>query len=221
MRCLSRLRVTSIGLALVVALPLAAQQQTGPTSAELKQAQQEVPELVKVLNLTPGSAVADVGAGAGAMTLVLARWLEKGHVFSTEVNLSSAGELRQLVARERLGNVSIVEGSQASTNLPENCCDAVFLRFVYHHLSDPAALNRSLHAALRPGGRLAVIDFRPEKGSDTPAGLPADRAGHGIAPTIVEREVTASGLAFVRTIPSWPPGSKTGDSFLVLATKER
>jgi SAM-dependent methyltransferase len=49
--------------------------------------------------------------------------------------------------------------------LPDSCCDAMFMRDVYHHVTAPEAFNRSLFASLKPGGRLAILDFRPEPGS--------------------------------------------------------
>jgi hypothetical protein len=55
--------------------------------------------------------------------------------------------------------VTVIEGAAASANLPAACCDAIFLRHVYHHLGDYGAFNKSLQSALKPGGRLAIIDF--------------------------------------------------------------
>ena len=55
----------------------------------------------------------------------------------------------------------VLEGAEASTNLPSECCDAIFLRDVYHHLTRPDAFDASLLAALKPGGRLAIMDLVP------------------------------------------------------------
>jgi predicted methyltransferase len=91
------------------------------------------------------------------------------------------------------------------------------MRDVYHHIVDVNAFNRSLLAALKPGGRLAIIDFEPRKGSKLPAGVNRNRGGHGVTPAIVEQEVGASGLKLDRTIAHWPPGST--EFFLVLFRK--
>ena len=56
----------------------------------------------------------------------------------------------------------MLEGAAAATNLPPACCDAIFMRDVYHHITEPEAFNKSLAASLKPGGRLAVIDFPPD-----------------------------------------------------------
>ena len=189
-------------------------------TSELKQAEADVPQLVRVLDLQPGMSVADVGAGAGAMTLVMARWIgPAGRVYSTDINEQSVAAIRDRAAREHLANVTTIAGAQTSTNLPDRCCDAIFLRDVYHHLTDPDAMDRSFLAALKPGGRLAIVDFEPQPGSAPPSGLPANRTGHGITPEIVEHEAVAAGLTLVRRIVPWPPGAKPPAFFLVLLRK--
>jgi SAM-dependent methyltransferase len=57
--------------------------------------------------------------------------------------------------------VTILAGATASTNWPAGCCDAILLRNVFHYLTEPAAMIRSLAASLKPGGRLAIVDFPP------------------------------------------------------------
>ena len=158
----------------------------GPSEQQVRieraQAEREVPQLAEVLELKPGMTVADVGAGGGAITVVLGKWIGSGRVFATDIGAPQLQLIRDYVMREGLGNVTVIEGRATSTNLPDACCDAIFLRDVYHHLSDPEPFNKSLLASLKPGGRLAVIDFVPDQGSKPPAGVPANREGHGITP---------------------------------------
>ena len=103
-----------------------------------------------------------------------------------------------------------------ATNLPDACCDAVFLRNVYHHITAVDAFNRSLVASLKPGGRLAIIDFEDRSGGQIPKGVPANRGGHGVPPGIVVDELKAAGLTHIRTAEQWPPGEPT---FLALFRK--
>jgi hypothetical protein len=77
---------------------------------------------------------------------------------------------------------------------------------------------RSLAAALKPGGRLAIIDFPPRQNSDVPAGVPANRGGHGVPPEVVQREVGAT-LTHVRTIDKWAPDGQPAALYLVLFRK--
>jgi SAM-dependent methyltransferase len=81
---------------------------------------------------------------------------------ATDVGPAQLAEIPDLVSRERLENVTVIEGARNSTNLPDGCCDAIFMRDVYHHLTQPKEINDSLLAALKPGGRLAIMDFEPE-----------------------------------------------------------
>jgi SAM-dependent methyltransferase len=187
---------------------------------EREQAELDAPKLAEVLELKPGMTIADVGAGGGAMTVVLGKWIGTGHVFATDIVPESLATIRDYARREGVNNVTVIEGASASTNLPEGCCDAIFLRHVYHHIADHEAFNASLNRALKPGGRLAIIDFVPRKGSKLPEGVPANRGGHGVLPNIVISEVSARGFAHIKTIDAWPPGDKDPSYFLVLFRKQ-
>ena len=187
---------------------------------EREQAAREVPLLADVLALKPGMTVADVGSGGGAMSVVLAKWLgTDGRVFATDIRAAQLTEIRDAVKEAGLPNVVVLEGAEASTNLPGACCDAIFLRDVYHHLTRPREFDASLVASLKPGGRLAIMDFPADPGSKVPEGVPADRGGHGIPAAIVESEMTTAGLKHVRTLPRWPPDAERGALYLVLFEK--
>ena len=162
----------------------------------------EVERLARVLDIEPGDTVADVGAGNGWLSIEIAnRVSESGHVFATELSADRRDDIRAAVAAAGLDNVTVVEAGERETNLAPECCDAIFLRRVYHHLTDTAAMNASFHASLKPGGRLAVIELefegllRPFRGSE-----------HWIDDAQVVAEVTAAGLTHVETF-DWPLGA--------------
>jgi ubiquinone/menaquinone biosynthesis C-methylase UbiE len=157
----------------------------------------EMAQLRQVLTLETGKVVADVGAGKGELTFALAKEVgSKGHVFSTEIDPGRLRRLREAVLAGKLDNVTLLEGYGSETGLPPNCCDAIVLRRVYHHLTDPAGINASLLRALRPGGVLAVIDFPPPFFlSRGPSGVPAKD---------VIGEVKTSGFELLRLIDDWP-----------------
>jgi predicted methyltransferase len=206
----------AIVIAVCVVTTLTAQRQA--TAREMADAARDVPLLADVLELKPGMTVGDVGAGMGAMSIVFAKHLgPSGRVLSTDIGANQLAALREAVSREHLSNMTVIEGASAATNLPDACCDAIFMRDVYHHIVDVNAFDRSLLAALKPGGRLAIIDFEPRKGSTVPEGVNPNRGGHGVTPAIVEQELRKAGLTFDKTIASWPPGST--DYFLVLFRK--
>lgn len=217
-RHLTRLAVVAIGLSVT----LAAQEPDAKQIAqERAQAELDAPQLVEVLGLKPGMTVADVGSGGGAMSVVLGHWIGAGRVFATDITESALRQTREYAKKEGLTNVTVIEGAAAATNLPDACCDAVFLRNVYHHVTEAAAFNKSLFASVKPGGRLAIIDFVPRKGSPLPDGVPANRGGHGIPTSVVIDEMKAAGFTHVRTIDRWPPEDKDTRStvFLTLFSK--
>jgi ubiquinone/menaquinone biosynthesis C-methylase UbiE len=196
-----------------------AAQQTGLTEGQIKAAELELPELAKLFELKPGMTVADVGAGFGAWTVRFARTVgPSGRVYATDIGTAQLAALRDTAQREKLANVTVLEGAADTTNLPALCCDAILIRDAYHHLTQPSAIVKSLAAALKPGGRLAVIDFPPRTNSEVPSGVPADRLGHGVPPEVVQREVGAV-LTHVRTISPWVPGSQPAELYLVLFRK--
>ena len=162
----------------------------------------EVERLAQVLDIQPGDSVADIGAGDGWLSIEMAAVVgESGHVFATELSADRRDDIRAAVAAAGLDNVTVVEAGERETNLTTECCNAIFMRRVYHHLTDTAATNASLHAALKPGGRLAVIELEFE-------GLLRPLRGweHWTDDAQVVAEVTAAGLTHVETV-DWPLGA--------------
>jgi SAM-dependent methyltransferase len=153
------------------------------------------------------------------MSVVLGRSIGSGRVYATDIGERQLVTIRDYVKREGLTNIAVIEGAAASTNLPAACCDAIFLQNVYHHITAVGAFNKSLEASLKPGGRLAIIDFVPSTGSKLPEGVPANRGGHGVPPGVVIEEITSAGLTHLSTIDKWPPGDKNPAAFLTLFKK--
>lgn len=201
----------------IAALAIVHAQDARQIAQERAEAERDVPLLAEVLELKPGMTVADVGAGGGAMTVVFGKWLgPSGRVFATDITERALRQTRDYAKNEGLTNVTVLEGAAAATNLPPACCDAIFMRDVYHHITQPEEFNKSLAASLKPGGRFAVIDFLAQPGSKVFPGVNPNRGGHGIPPAIVVSEMSAAGLTHVSTADSWPAGKST---FLVLFRK--
>ncbi len=215
------MRLLLIGFTLAIAASdlLAQAPDAAQIAQERRQAELDAPKLVEVLELKPGMVVADVGSGGGAMTVVLGHWIGRGHVFATDITEHALRETRAYANKEGLTNVTVIEGAAASTNLPNACCDAIFLRHVYHHITDPDAFNKSLLESLKPGGRLAIIDFEARGRGQVPAGVRANRGGHGIPIGVLVEEVKAAGLTHVLSVERWPPDDKKAGTFLTLFRK--
>jgi ubiquinone/menaquinone biosynthesis C-methylase UbiE len=173
-------------------------------SAPARAAESEIDHLVQILQLEPGSSVADVGAGSGELSIAMAKRVgPHGQVYSTEINPELLAKIRNSAQKAGAQNVIPIEGMEHDTGLPRSCCDAIVLREVYHHLTDPIAIDRSLYRAMRPGARLAVIDFEPIPGQPRPPNVPTNRGGHGVPRQIVAQELTRTGFEFVKTV-RWP-----------------
>ena len=133
---------------LTVALLVASLGSLGAEQAQRDAA--DAAKLIEVLEIRPGATVADVGAGSGALVPPMSRHLGCRPLVATDINAERIAEIRKLAASASLENVTVLEGAAAQTNLPDACCDAIFMRLVYHHFGDPAAMNTSLLRSLNP-----------------------------------------------------------------------
>lgn len=170
-------------LAILIVLGIA-----GSASAQQGLSLSERAELSRILDrlgVEDGAVVADVGAGSGLWTVGLARAVgASGRVYATEVRRELVAGLRVLVGHGGLRNVRVVKGSQDDMGLPAGCCDAALLRIVYNAFQNPGAMRQSLSAAMRPGGRVLIVDFQP----------PADQ---------LAAEMKATGFDLVDTVENW------------------
>lgn len=209
MNTLRRSFILALALCTLAAVPCRAQQDIW---------HQESAKLASLLKWHDGSVVADVGAGKGQLTAAAAeRIAPSGKIYSTELDTQEVDALKQLAKNQT--NIVVVQAAEASTNLPLGCCDSIFMRLVYHHLTKPAEIDASLFQALKPGGRLAVIDENPGKGSTIPPGVPANRIGHGIPQNILINELTAAGFKVETIENTWPAGDAYHPIYCVVFVK--
>lgn len=175
----------------------------------------ESARLAQLLHWHSGSVVAEIGAGAGEMMLDAAQRVgPSGHVYATEVNTEKLAHLKELAANEKDHNITVIDGSQGGTNLPPECCDAIYMRRVYHHFTEPKKMDASLFQSLKPGGMLAVIDFPPRSWLPPVEGVPANRGGHGMPKKILIQELTSAGFQVVSKPADWP-----NDNYCVIFRK--
>jgi predicted methyltransferase len=171
-------------------------------------------QLVRVLAVDPGDTVAEIGAGRGSLTLAIARAVgATGRVFTSELGDKNIATLRRAVEQSGLEQITVVESHASRTNLPERCCDAIFMRDVYHHFADPAAMNASLFQSLEPGGHLAIIDFRARGEEAGRLASRGERSGHGVNPDTVSAELKQAGFEVLTVEPA------RGRNFIVVARR--
>ena len=161
----------------------------------------EPARLAGLLQVEPASTLADVGAGDGGLAVEMARLVgARGLVYATEISEERRRDIQRRVSQVEAGNVRIIEAHIDATNLPDNCCEGAYLRAVLHHVSDLPAFARQIQRAMRPGGRVAVIDFGPGT-------LWFHGANHGIEPEAVMSAFRRAGFSLACQIDNWGGGT--------------
>lgn len=151
--------------------------------------------IAALLQLRPGMAVADVGAGTGLYTMLFApRVGTEGRIFGIDIAPKFVEHIRATAAARELPQVEARLCSEQSIELPPASVDLVFVCDTYHHFEYPQPTLASIHSALRPGGELVILDFIREPGLSREWILDHVRAGEAV----VRREVEAAGFAFMR-----------------------
>jgi predicted methyltransferase len=183
---------------------------------------QEIARLAGVVELGPGMTVADLGAGDGSFAVELAAAVgPEGRVYATEIEAEKRETIAAAAEEAGATNLEVREARIDGTNLPEGCCRAIWMRHVYHHLSDPAAVNASVWRALEPGGFFVVVDFPPTWYLRflAPEGVGESRSRHGIEPADALAELRAAGFTQVAVIKDWNPSWVGPDSYALVLRK--
>ena len=166
----------------------------------------EAARLARELGLDGDEPIAEIGAGNGNLTVAMARLVPRGRVYSTELDPDRLDDIRTAVRDAGAANVDVLEAAAADTNLPDACCDAIFMRTVYHHFTTPPVMLAALRRSLKPGGRLAIIEFEPRTFLTLffPTREVPERGGHGVPMAFLQREVAAAGaFRHERTVERW------------------
>lgn len=186
---------------LVVALLLAAGEAGAQGHAPTPEEQTRV---ISILGLGPGNVVAEIGAGDGQLAIRVAKAVSPGgRVYATELGDSKRETLKRNAGKAGAGNMEVIEAQISATGLPRECCDAVFMRDVYHHLTAADSILADLRKSLRPGGRLLIIDFEPRASLSGVEGVKEDRRGHGIPMSVLVGELRGAGFEVVSQDPAW------------------
>lgn len=148
-------------------------------------------QIVKACELQPGATVADIGAGTGLFTRLMAKEVgPEGKVVAVEIAEKFLDHIESTSRDAGLTNVTTVLGKDDSVELEPNSIDVAFICDTYHHFEFPQKTLASLHKALKPAGRLIVIDFRKVPGESTDWVMGHVRAGQ----EVVEQEITEAGF---------------------------
>jgi ubiquinone/menaquinone biosynthesis C-methylase UbiE len=148
-------------------------------------------EVIAALSLPENSIVADLGSGPGVFTIPLARRLSKGVVYAVDVEPQQLDALRARVMEADLHNVVPVLASYSTPHLPPARLDLILVVDTYHHIEDRINYFRRLRGVLRPGGRLAILEW---KSGDIPSGPPPERK---LPAGVRDAELEAAGFSLL------------------------
>lgn len=151
-------------------------------------------DILAALNLKPGTAIADIGAGTGFFVMLFADAVgPKGRVYAVDITRNFIDAIRTRAHGMGYRNVIGVVNNARSVMLPANSIDLAFCSDTYHHFEFPDSTLASIHAALKPGGELVVIDFKRIPGVSVPWVIGHVRAGE----EVVTREIEQAGFALM------------------------
>lgn len=160
---------------------------------------EEMPdEVIANMSLKPDQVVADIGAGTGYFAFRMAQLLPEGKVLATDIQPEMLAIMEQRKQQTGISNVETVLGTIENTGLPPDSVDAVLLVDAYHEFSHPFEMMQSIYNALKPGGRLFLVEYRAEDDS-----VPI-RPLHKMSEEQVVREMSVFGLNWDDTLDFLP-----------------
>jgi len=173
-------------------------------------------QIIEALNLKDGNSVVDFGSGAGYFALKLSDVVgSRGGVIAVDLRNLSLLFLRLRAFLQGKHNIRIIVGDPDDPHLPEASADSVLVLNTYHELRDPESILRHLSRALRPGGRLVIVDRTPPAGADSVENV----AHHHAAPDAVEADLRKESFNIISREDTFihPPGDEVW--WLITASK--
>jgi SAM-dependent methyltransferase len=164
---------------------------TGTFEGESREIFVQRKAIVTACKLKPGQVVADIGAGTGLFTRLFARQVgEKGKVYAVDIAPKFLAHIEKTCKEAKLTNVKTVRCTQTSCELPASSIDVAFVCDTYHHFEFPFRTLATIHKALKPRGRLIIVDFHRIPGKSREWILGHVRAGQDV----VLKEIVSSGF---------------------------
>lgn len=191
-------------------LPAVASSQANRTSRD---SWQRVDDVVAALGVEEGETIADVGAGSGFFTFRLSpRVGQDGMVLAVDINAGALRELREEAQEQGLGNIETIVSEPDDPMLLESSVDGILVVNAYHEMEEHEAMLAWFRRALRPNGRLVILDMPPR---DTMLSRERQISSHDIAMGIVARELEAAGFEVIERYPDFVTGRRQRQWMLV------
>jgi len=196
-RLISQTFVVKMAAALVLALPAQAQVRSGGDIFDRRDEWQRTTAMIAELGDVTGKRIADVAAGTGYLTRHLSRAVgAKGRVYAVDIGETELAALRAIAATDSFTNVDVIAGGVSDPHLP-NGIDGAMVLNSYHEFEQYDSMLVAIRRALRPGGRLVMVDNSPFRAWTT-LGRQYQAQHHSIDVAFVEAELRAAGFEIVR-----------------------
>jgi predicted methyltransferase len=170
--------------------------QTRAEQEKQREQWQRVADIFRAMDVRPGAAVADVGAGDGFFTSRLASAVgPSGQVFAVDVSDAPLDRLRRRLTEQAITNVTVVKGTATDPRLPAGTLDAALIINAYHEMPEHRAMLEAIRSALKPTGRLVIVE--PISASRRTATRADQTRDHEIGPEFVMQDVRAADLRII------------------------
>lgn len=163
-----------------------------------REEEENTTKLLENMDIQTGDTIADIGAGSGYHVFRMAAMAKKGLIYAVDIQDEMLAEMHGKKEKGRIKNVTLTKGSEKSVNLPKNSVDKVLLVDVYHEFNYPIEMIASLKKAMRPNGKLFLIEYRGEDD-----GVPIKKL-HKMTQAQAVKEMQAAGMKLERNIGNLP-----------------
>lgn len=154
--------------------------------------------LIKNMDIQPTDVIADIGAGSGYHVFKMAPLVYKGKVYAVDIQKEMLQAIQSKQKKNEIDNIELIQGTEKNTGLPKNSLDKVLMVDVYHEFNYPYEMIQSVLAALKPGGKVYLIEYRAEDKSVPIKPL------HKMTEAQAVKEMKAAGLALNENIDNLP-----------------
>ena len=154
--------------------------------------------LLDNMNIQTGDIIADIGAGSGYHVFKMAQVAQKGHIYAVDIQEEMLAEIRRKKKKDQVNTITTVKGGEKSVKLVENSLDKVLIVDVYHELAFPIEMMASIRKALRPNGKLFLIEYRGEDDQ-----VPIKKL-HKMTERQAVKEMKVAGMKLERNIDNLP-----------------
>lgn len=163
-----------------------------------REAEENVNNLLKNMNIQPGDTLADIGAGSGYHVFKMSPILKNGLIYAVDIQEEMLEEIQSRIDTQNSNKTAIVLGTERSVNLPENSVDKILMVDVYHEFNYPYEMMQSIKKALRPNGKVYLVEYRGEDPR-----VPIKKI-HKMTQKQAVKEMEAAGFKLLRNFENLP-----------------